>query len=104
MRFNQTFCYIFMSRPHENDDNNVLFSMKPQTYENALQSGKIWKRNSEYRCRVDGSKLMRTQTFENDWSCGLSPLSFENSKMEDIDRERIVVFNWYLAPIKLVWI
>ena len=32
-----------MSRPHEND---VSFSMKTQTFENDLQSGKIWKRNS----------------------------------------------------------
>ena len=32
-----------MSRPHEND---VSFSMKTETLENALQNGKIWKRNS----------------------------------------------------------
>ena len=35
-----------MSRPHENDENDVSFSMKTQTFENDLQSGKIWKRNS----------------------------------------------------------
>ena len=35
-----------MSRPHENDENDVSFSMKTQTFENALQSGKIWKRNN----------------------------------------------------------
>ena len=49
MRFHlktQTFCRVFMSRPHENDENDVSFSMKTQTFENALQSGKIWKRNS----------------------------------------------------------
>ena len=27
-----------MSRPHENDENDVPFSMKTQTFENALQS------------------------------------------------------------------
>ena len=32
-----------VSRPHEND---VSFSMKTQTFENDLQSGKIWKHNS----------------------------------------------------------
>ena len=35
-----------MSRRHENDENDVSFSMKTQTFENDLQSGKIWKRNS----------------------------------------------------------
>ena len=34
----QTFCYVLVSRPHEND---VSFSMKTQTFGNALQSGKI---------------------------------------------------------------
>ena len=37
----QTFCCVFMSRPNENDENDVSFSMKTQTFENALQSGKI---------------------------------------------------------------
>ena len=35
------------------------------------------------------------------YDLGPSPLSFEKSKLEDIDRERIVVFYWYLAPRKL---
>ena len=30
-----------MSRPHENDENDVSFSMKTQSFENALQCGKI---------------------------------------------------------------
>ena len=41
MRFHlktQTICCVFMSRQHEND---VSFSMKTKTFENALQSGKI---------------------------------------------------------------
>ena len=42
----QTFCCVFMSHPHENNENDVSFSMKTQTFENDLQSGKIWKRNS----------------------------------------------------------
>ena len=49
MRFHfktQTFCCVFMSRLHQNDENDVSFSMKTQTFENDLQSGKIWKRNS----------------------------------------------------------
>ena len=36
--------HLKMSRPHENDENDVSFSTK--TFENDLQSGKIWKRNS----------------------------------------------------------
>ena len=37
---------------------------------------------------------MKVQTFENDWLCdhSPSPLSFEKSWMEDINRECIVVF------------
>ena len=49
MRFHlktQTFCYFLMSHPHENRENDESFSMKTQTFENALQSGKTWKRNS----------------------------------------------------------
>ena len=42
----QTFCCVFMSRLHENDESDVSFSIKTQTFENALQSGKIWKRNA----------------------------------------------------------
>ena len=34
----QTFCCAYMFRPHEND---VSFSMKTETLENALQNGKI---------------------------------------------------------------
>ena len=40
-----------------------------------------------FSCPVH-TKTMKTQTFENDWSCDL-----QKTKMEDIDRERIVVFS-----------
>ena len=67
-----------------------------------------WKylKTQQYRLRVDGSNSLKTQTFENDWSCDLSPrpLSFEKSKMKDIDRECTVVFNWYRAPILKAWL
>ena len=79
----QTFCCVFMSRPHENDEN--FRKRSPE-----------WKdlKTQQYRCRVDGSKLIwkaqtfenahsigfvwtgqihwKLQTFENDWSCDLS--------------------------------
>ena len=66
MRFHlktQTFCCVFMSRPHENDGNANFQKRSPE-----------WKdlKTQQYRCHVDGSKLMKTQTFENDWSCDLS--------------------------------
>ena len=95
-----------MSRPHENDENDVSFSIKTQTFENALQSGKIWIATVSASCgRVDGSNSLKTQTLENDWSCDLrpSPLSFEKSKMEALSTENVFFyfFYWYLAPIKL---
>ena len=80
-----------MSRPHENDEIDVSFPTKTQTFENPLKSGKFWKR--EYRLRVDGLNSLKTQTFENDWSCDLSQSTcIQNTKMENIHRERIVVF------------
>ena len=47
----------------------------------------------------------RVDFTENDWSCDLSlgPFSFEKSWMEDIDRERIVVFSGILLLLSL-WI
>ena len=61
--------------------------------ENAI----FWKRSPEWKdlktqqywLRVDGLNSLKTQSFENVWSCDLSPSPVE---MENIDRERIVVF------------
>ena len=64
-----------MSRLHENDENDVSFSMKTQTFENDLQSGKIWKRNS----------------IGFVWTGRISTC-IQKTKMENIERERIVVF------------
>ena len=54
-----------MFRPHENDENDVSFSMKMQT--SFRKRSPEWKdlKAQQYRCRVDGSKLMKTQTFED---------------------------------------
>ena len=38
----QTLCCVFVSHPHENDENDVSCSMKTQNFENDLQSEKIW--------------------------------------------------------------
>ena len=107
MRFHlrtQTFCCVFMSSPHENDENDVSFSMKTRTFENALQSGKIWKRNSIGVVRT-GQFTENTNFWKRlvRWSQSQSTF-IEKSKMEDIDRECTVVFNWYRAPILKAWL
>ena len=98
MRFHlktQTFCCVFMSRPHENDENDVSFPMKTQTFENALQSGKIWKR--EYRLRVWKRKLLNTISHV------ISVPVHLHSKHKDGEypQRTYCCFYWYLAPIKL---
>ena len=42
--------HLKMSRPHENDENDVSFSTKTQTFENDLQSGKIWNATVSVSC------------------------------------------------------
>ena len=64
--------------------------MKTQTFVSALKNLKT----QQYRLRVDGSNSLKTQTFENDWSCDLSPslLAFVKQRVEDIDIKGIFVF------------
>ena len=124
MRFHlktQTFCCVFMSRPHENDENDVSFSMKTQTFENALQSGKIWKRNNigvvwtgriienanfwnrspewrdlktqHYRFRVDGSNNWKRIFLETIGHVTSVPVHFHLKISKMADTRKLVSFS-----------
>ena len=70
----QTLCCVFVSHPHENDENDVSFSMKTQNFENNLQSEKRFQSFSSFSCgrvkrsendRVDAILSLRFQWNEN---------------------------------------
>ena len=90
-----------MSRPHENGENDVSFSMKTQTFENVLQSGKIWKHNS--------IGVVWTGQFTENANFWKRLVMWSQSqptfiwKIQDGEyRQRTYCcFDWYLTPMKL---
>ena len=78
-------CFHFLSI-----ENDVLSSMKTQTFENVLQSGKLWKRNAIVSNSL-GGKTQKKKTIGHVISV---PVHL-HSKIQDgggIDREVFVVF------------
>ena len=72
-------CDLIWKRKHF-----VVFSCRFRRNANFWKRSPDWKdlKTQQYRLRVDGSNLLKTQTFENDWSCDLrpSPLAFKKQR------------------------